>query len=64
MPESMSLERRMMLLALGARVVLTPAATAVNGAIAKRMPMQFENPSKPKVHRETPGDMEGHGRGG
>lgn len=67
MPETMSLERRMMLLALGAEVVLTPKETAVPGALAKAheildglngdgvMLQQFENPANPKVHRETTG---------
>ncbi|GKY91306.1 hypothetical protein MPSEU_000102900 [Mayamaea pseudoterrestris] len=67
MPETMSLERRMMLLALGAEVVLTPKETAVSGAIAKaqeilaelgdkgHMLNQFENPANPKTHRETTG---------
>ncbi|KAG7343472.1 cysteine synthase [Nitzschia inconspicua] len=67
MPETMSLERRMMLLALGAEVVLTPKETAVPGALAKAkeiieelngdgiMLNQFENPANPKVHRETTG---------
>jgi len=67
MPETMSVERRMMLLALGAEVVLTPKETAVNGALAKAkeiiegldgngfMLQQFENPANPKVHRETTG---------
>jgi cysteine synthase len=67
MPETMSLERRMMLLALGCEVVLTPKETAVSGALAKAkeivaglngdgyMLQQFENPSNAKVHRETTG---------
>lgn len=67
MPETMSIERRMMLLALGAEVVLTPKETAVPGALAKAHEMianlngdgymlqQFENPANPKVHRETTG---------
>ena len=65
MPESMSIERRMMLLALGAEVVLTPKETAVPGALAKSqeimnelgdkafMLQQFENPANPKV-RDQP----------
>ena len=64
MPESVSLERRMVLKRLGAQVVLTPAATRMPGAIAKArelvevtpgawMPQQFENPANPKIHRET-----------
>lgn len=67
MPETMSIERRMMLMALGAEVVLTPKETAVPGALAKAkeilaelgdagyMLQQFENPANPKVHRETTG---------
>lgn len=67
MPETMSVERRMMLLALGAQVVLTPKETAVPGALAKAheildelgddgfMLQQFENPANPKVHRKTTG---------
>jgi cysteine synthase len=66
MPETMSLERRMMLLALGAEVVLTPKETSVSGALAKAqeicanipdsyMLQQFENPANPRAHRETTG---------
>ena len=67
MPETMSIERRMMLLALGCEVVLTPKETAVPGALAKAqeilaslngkgvMLQQFENPANPKIHRETTG---------
>jgi len=67
MPESMSIERRVMLMALGAEVVLTPKETAVPGALAKAkeiiegldgdgfMLQQFENPANPKIHRETTG---------
>jgi cysteine synthase A len=62
MPESMSLERRALLQAYGAEIVLTPAEQAMEGAIdAAReivrtrgayMPMQFENPANPRVHYE------------
>lgn len=67
MPESMSLERRRLLKAFGAKVVLTPAADAMPGAVAKArqlfeelggeprafMPQQFENPANPEIHRKT-----------
>ena len=64
MPETVSQERRMVLKRLGARVVLTPAAERMNGAIAKAkqiaeqtpgawIPQQFENPANPAIHRET-----------
>src|SRR5437762_7365634 len=64
MPESMSVERRRLLKALGAQVVLTPAADGMRGSINKAemllrehkksfMPMQFDNPANPQIHRET-----------
>jgi cysteine synthase A len=64
MPETMSLERRNLLRAYGARLVLTPGADGMNGAIARArelaavadqafVPQQFENPANPRVHRET-----------
>jgi cysteine synthase A len=64
MPESMSLERRKLLKALGAELVLTPAADGMRGAINKAkellqerpdsyMPNQFENPANPEIHRRT-----------
>lgn len=64
MPESMSIERRMLLQAYGAELVLTPAAEGMGGAIAKAneiiaqnansfMPSQFDNTANPQVHRET-----------
>jgi cysteine synthase A len=62
MPESMSLERRALLQAYGARIVLTPAEQTMEGAIAAAeeivenegafMPMQFDNPANPNAHRE------------
>jgi cysteine synthase A len=64
MPESMSVERRKLLAALGAKLVLTPAAQGMNGAIEEAarlhasnpniyMPNQFENPANPEIHRRT-----------
>lgn len=64
MPESMSLERRVLLLSYGAELVLTPAADGMVGSIWKAeelleeipdswMPMQFENPANPAIHRKT-----------
>src|SRR5918995_3789016 len=64
MPDSMSLERRKMLLLLGAQLELTPAAKGMRGAIARAeemlrannnavMPQQFSNPANPEIHRRT-----------
>ncbi len=64
MPETMSIERRMLLRALGAELVLTPGADGMPGAIAKAeelaksdqryfVPQQFENPANPAIHRKT-----------
>lgn len=67
MPESMSLERRKVLKALGAELVLTEAAAGMKGAIAKAteiaqsdttkyfMPQQFDNPANPEIHEKTTG---------
>ncbi|OAI43494.1 cysteine synthase [Rhizomicrobium sp. SCGC AG-212-E05] len=64
MPESMSLERRKMLMILGAQIELTEAAKGMKGAIARAhelvaahpgavIPQQFENPANPEIHRQT-----------
>ena len=65
MPETMSIERRVLLRLLGAEIVLTPGAKGMRGAIERAthlrdelgerafMPMQFENPANPEVHRRT-----------
>jgi len=64
MPDTMSMERRAMLKALGAELVLTPGAEGMPGAIRKAeemaaqdsryfIPQQFENPANPEVHRRT-----------
>jgi len=65
MPESMSLERRRLLKALGADLILTPAAEGMPGAVRHAtelvsrngtnyfMPQQFKNPANPEVHRKT-----------
>jgi cysteine synthase A len=64
MPETMSIERRKLLLAYGAELVLTPGADGMPGAIAKAeelaktdqryfVPQQFENPANPAIHRKT-----------
>ena len=64
MPDAMSIERRTLLKALGAELVLTPAYEGMNGAIRKAhelaeeignayIPQQFENPANPEIHRQT-----------
>jgi cysteine synthase A len=67
MPETMSVERRRVMAALGARLVLTPGADGMRGAIAKAVeiaaadparhfiPQQFENPANPAIHERTTG---------
>lgn len=64
MPETMSIERRILLAMLGAKLVLTPAAEGMKGAIAKAealhkenpnswIPQQFKNPANPDIHQKT-----------
>jgi len=64
MPESMSVERRKVLKALGAELILTPAEEGMSGAITRAeelldeypdsfMPQQFKNPANPEIHRTT-----------
>lgn len=64
MPESMSVERRKILAALGAEIILTPASEGMTGAIEKAeeiankegrtfIPQQFKNPANPEIHRKT-----------
>ncbi|MDG3132314.1 cysteine synthase A [Streptococcus suis] len=65
MPETMSIERRKIIQAYGAELVLTPGSEGMKGAIAKAqeiaedrgawLPLQFENPSNPKIHEKTTG---------
>jgi cysteine synthase A len=64
MPESMSLERRRLLKAMGAELILTPAAEGMTGAVRRAeelaqsdkryfIPQQFNNPANPEIHRQT-----------
>ncbi|MBU1906077.1 MAG: cysteine synthase A, partial [Candidatus Omnitrophica bacterium] len=64
MPDTMSIERRQLLAAFGAEIVLTPGAEGMSGAVKKAeelvnsdkryfMPQQFKNPANPEVHRRT-----------
>ncbi len=65
MPETMSVERRKLMKAYGATLVLTPGSQGMKGAIAKAtelasqegyyMPLQFDNPANPRIHAETTG---------
>lgn len=67
LPEDFSAERRKLLRALGAEIILTPAKDGMSGAVSKAqelaeeipnsfVPSQFNNPSNPKIHRETTGE--------
>jgi len=64
MPDTMSVERRKLLIVLGAKLILTPGAEGMKGAISKAnellsqdsnyfMPQQFQNPANPAIHQET-----------
>ena len=71
MPETMSIERRNLLKAYGAQLVLTEGAKGMKGAIEKAqqlasetpdsfIPSQFTNPANPAIHEKTTGDLERH----
>ena len=76
MPDTMSRERRMLLRAYGAELILTPGSEGMGGAIRKAeelaasdpekyfLPQQFKNPANPEIHRRDHrrGDLEGHRR--
>jgi cysteine synthase A len=75
MPDTMSIERRKLLKHLGAKLVLTPGADGMKGAIAKAekileetsntyMPDQFSNPANPEIHRKTTAEEIWHDTGG
>ena len=75
MPDTMSIERRKLLTHLGAKLVLTPGADGMKGAIAKAekileetsntyMPDQFSNPANPEIHRKTTAEEIWHDTGG
>ncbi|WP_291292245.1 cysteine synthase A [Enterococcus sp.] len=65
MPETMSIERRKLMQAYGAELILTPGAEGITGSINKArelaeqegyfMPLQFENPANPEIHEKTTG---------
>lgn len=65
MPDTMSMERRQLMKAYGAELILTPGAEGMKGAIAKAtalaeengyfMPLQFDNPANPSIHEKTTG---------
>ena len=76
MPETMSIERRKIIQAYGAELILTPGSEGMKGAIAKAqaiaserngfLPLQFENPANPSIHEQTTGQeiLEDFGKDG